>query len=212
MKKLHLCYAAALCLTLSPALAAAPPKAKVAAKSKSASQAMPAMDEKAMMEQMMKLGSPGPHHEQFKKMEGEWNKTVKWTMDPSQPAQETHSTAVVTLLMDGRYMQEQSTGEMMGRPFTGMGITGYDNIIKKYVSTWIDNMGTGIMMSEGVPDASGNVVNWTGQSSDPMTGKVSKYRIVSRMIDDNKHTWTMYMKGPDGKEFQTMEITYERKM
>ncbi len=33
----------------------------------------------------------------------------------------------------------------MGMPFEGMGIDGYDNLAKQYVSTWVDNMGTGIM-------------------------------------------------------------------
>ena len=171
------------------------------------------MDPKAMEEMMMKLASPGPNHERLKKLVGEWNLTVKWTMDPSQPMQETKSTSVVTSLMDGRYCQELSTGDMMGKPFNGMGITGYDNVLNKYVSIWLDNMGTGIMTSEGTADASGNVVNWTGQSSDPMTGKLAKFRLVTRFVDDDHHVFEMYAKSPDGKkEFKTMEITYERKM
>jgi len=175
--------------------------------------AKPPMDPKAMEEMMMKLASPGPHHEQLKKLVGEWNLTVKWAMDPSQPMQETKSTSVVTSLMDGRYCQEVSSGEMMGKPFNGMGITGYDNVLNKYVSIWIDNMGTGIMTSEGTADASGKIVNWTGQSSDPMTGKLARLRMVTRFVDDDHHVFEMYARSPDGKqEFKTMEITYERKM
>jgi hypothetical protein len=170
------------------------------------------MDPQAMAEMMAKMAAPGPNHERLKKLEGEWNLTVQWTWDPSQTMQESKGTSSITTLMDGRYSQELSSGEMMGKPFQGMGLTGYDNVLKKYVSVWIDNSGTGIMSSQGTPDATGNVVNWTGESSDPATGKMSRIRMVTRFVDDNHHVYEMYMKGPDGKEFKSMAIAYERKM
>src|SRR5262249_43819145 len=106
----------------------------------------PAMSaqQQAMMDKMMKAATPGPQHQMLKKMAGEWNAKVKFQMDPTQPWQESQSTSTITMLMDGRYCQEVVSGQMMGGPFNGMGITGYDNVIGKYVGTWIDNMGTGI--------------------------------------------------------------------
>ena len=188
------------------------PKAAPLSATKTAGKAAPAqMDPQAMAEMMAKMSAPGPNHERFKKLAGDWNLTVKWTWDPSQPMQVTKSTSVMTTLMDGRYCQEQTSGEMMGKPFMGQGLTGYDNVLKKYVGTWIDNAGTGIMTSVGTPDASGNVINWTGESSDPMTGKMTKYRMVTRFQDDDHHVYEMYIKGPDGKEYKTMDIAYERK-
>jgi len=177
-----------------------------------ASAAPQKMDPQAMAAMMEKMAAPGPNHERFKKLAGDWNLTVKWTWDPSKAMQETKSTSTITTLMDGRYCEEQTAGEMEGKPFQGMGLTGYDNVLKKYVGVWIDNMGTGIMSSLGTPDATGNVVNWIGESSDPMTGKTSKSRGVTRYLDDDHRVFEMYIKGPDGKEFKTMEITYERKM
>jgi len=200
-------------LGVASAQESAKPKAQPASASKaSAKPAAQAMDPKAMQEMMAKLAAPGPQHERFKKLAGDWSLTVKWTMDPSQPMQVTNSTATITTLMDGRYYQEQTSGEMMGMPFHGMGLTGYDNVLKKYQSVWIDNMGTGIMRSEGMADASGNVVNWTGEYADPMTGKIAKERMVTRFTDDNHYIFEMYMKDPAGKEYKSMEIAYERKM
>src|SRR5215510_6178115 len=118
------------------------PKAQPSTAKASAKPAAQPMDPKAMEEMMAKLAAPGPQHERFKKLAGDWNLTVKWTMDPSQPMQVTNSTSTITTLLDGRYCQEQTTGEMMGKPFQGMGLTGYDNALKKYVGVWIDNMGT----------------------------------------------------------------------
>lgn len=172
----------------------------------------PAMDPKEMQEMMMKAAAPGPQHEMFKKMEGEWDLKVTSVMDPTQPPQESKGTSTVKTLMDGRYCQEQSTGDMMGMPFSGLGITGYDNVAKKYVSVWMDNMGTGIMKSEGTAskDDPNTIIYWS-ESLDPMTGKLAKYRMVSHMLNDDHHTFEMYGKGPDGKEAKMMSIDYARK-
>jgi hypothetical protein len=169
-------------------------------------------DQQAMMEKMMKAATPGPQHEMLKKMAGEWNAKVTTQMDPSQPAQVENSTSTLTMLMDGRYCQEVTSGQMMGQPFSGMGVTGYDNVLGKYVSTWIDNFGTGIMTSTGTADASGKVITWIGTMSDPATGKVSKERMVTTIVDDDHHTFEMYGTPPGAKkEMKMMTIEYSRK-
>jgi len=202
--------------TAKPAAKAKPVSADKAKPAAAADKASPASDpkaaEKAMMDEMMKKAAPGPNHERLKKLEGTWNLTVRGYMDPSQPPSESKGTAVVTTIMDGRYSQEMVSGENMGMPFTGMGVTGYDNLAQKYVGSWVDNMGTGIMNSEGTYDASANVMNWTAHMIDAMTGKPTNYRMVTRFVDDNKHVFEMYAPGPDGKEMKMMEITYERKI
>ena len=172
----------------------------------------PTAEQKAMMDKMAKAATPGVQHATLTKMAGEWTATVKFQMDPSQPWQESVGSSVVTSLMDGRYIQESNTSTMMGIPFSGLGITGYDNVTSKFVSTWIDNMGTGIMTSTGTADASGNVITWNGVMSDPITGKPAKARMVSTMIDDNHHTFEMFNVPPGAKkEMKTMTIDYVRK-
>ena len=184
----------------------------VAAVAMAADAPAPTAQQKEMMEKMAKAATPGPQHEMLKKLAGEWNATVKVQMDPSQPMQEEHSTSTITSLMDGRYCQEVASGSMMGQPFSGMGITGYDNVLGKFVSTWIDNMGTGIMTSTGTADASGKVITWIGSMSDPITGKMSKERMVTTFVDDDHHTLEMYSVPPGAKkEMKTMTIEYSRK-
>jgi hypothetical protein len=170
----------------------------------------PAAAQAEMMAKMAKAATPGPQHAMLAKMAGDWDCTAKYQMDPSQPMQEEKTSSSITTLMDGRYVQETASGQMMGAPFNGMGIYGYDNVIGKYVSTWIDNMGTGIMKSEGVAD--GNKINWVGTMSDPMTGKVSKARMVTTITDDDHHTMEMYGVPPGGKkEMKMMTLEYSRK-
>jgi len=195
-------FAAAALVMLAPltALAADAPPAKMSA------------DQQAMMEKMVKAATPGPQHAMLKALEGTWTATIKSQMDPAAPMQTETGTSVVTTLMDGRYSQEQVSSTMMGAPFSGMGITGYDNVIGKFVSIWIDNMGTGVMRSEGTADASGKVITWSATMSDPVTGKPTRERMVTTIMDNDHHTLEMYGTPPGGKkEMKMMTIEYARK-
>jgi hypothetical protein len=197
MKRLFVLAAVALSVTTA-AFAADAPKT-------------PSAEQQAMMEKMTKAAMPGPQHEMLKKLAGDWNATVTLQMDPAQPPTVEQSTSTVTVVMD-RYCQEVVSGQMMGQPFSGMGLTGYDNVIGKYVSTWVDNMGTGIMTSTGTADASGKVITWTSTMSDPITGKPTKERMVTTIKDDDHHTLEMYGTPPgQKKEMKTMTIEYTRK-
>lgn len=167
-------------------------------------------EQAAMEEAWMKSSQPGEHHRHLKQLAGRWKLEVKnWFADPAGPPEITQGTANVAMIMGDRYLREEVKGEMAEGLFEGMGVTGYDNVKKKYVSTWVDNMGSGIMVSEGACEG-GRVFNWTGKQTDPMTGKESTSRMVSRIVDDSKHIFEMYGKSPDGKEFKMLEITYTR--
>jgi hypothetical protein len=163
-----------------------------------------------MMEQMMELAKPGEGHERLKPMAGTWKTSVKsWDGGPEPSVSEGECTD--QWVMDGRYIKEECTGTFAQMPFQGMGITGYDNGQKKYVSTWIDTMGTGIMMSTGTADKTGKIFTFHGMMPDPTSGKMTKVRMVTRVVDDGSHVFTMYVSmGPKGEQ-KMMEITYTRK-
>lgn len=56
------------------------------------------------------------------------------------------------MIMNGLYQRSSHTSNMMGRPFKDESITVYDTIKKKFLCTWIDNIGSGISMMEGTYD------------------------------------------------------------
>jgi hypothetical protein len=99
---------------------------------------------------------------------------------------------------------------MMGNPFTGIGVTGYDNHTQKYVSTWIDSMGTAIPFFEGTGSADGKTITQEACYEDPIKGPM-KWGSVTRIVDDNTHVFEMYGTDKSGKEEKMMEITYTRK-
>ena len=105
------------------------------------------MDTEAMMEVYKKLGTPGAPHKVLARMAGTWNTKMKSWMEPGKPPMESTGTSEQRMILGGRYLQQDFAGDMMGSPFTGIGVTGHDNHTKKYVSTWIDSMGTARLRS-----------------------------------------------------------------
>jgi len=169
----------------------------------------PAMDP-AAQQAMMQAMSPGEHHEHMKKLAGSFDYTIKMWMDPSMPAQESTGKRTSEYLLGGRYLQEKITGSFMGMPFEGISLMAYDNLAKEYVSTWIDNMGTGIMVSHGQCDGKGTTWTMTGESIDPATGKKVTMKSVTKLVDANTVTMEMSSPGPDGKDVKMIEMTMKR--
>lgn len=166
-----------------------------------------------MMEAMMKAAQPGPQHAAMAKLAGTWETAVKMFESPDK-AEESKGSMVYTPIHGGRYLHMEYKGEMMGGPFSGSGIWGYDNTTKQYVSTWCDNWSTGIMFMTGTYDAASKTYTSTGEMSMPMPdGSVMKMkqRETVKIISDDKHIMEMYGPGPDGKEMKHLEITYTRK-
>jgi hypothetical protein len=168
------------------------------------------MDPQAMMEMYQKLATPGEPHKLFASLAGSWTTKTKSWMEPNKPPMESTGTCEQKMLLDGRFLQQECTGEMMGQPFTGIGMTGYDNHTKKYVSTWMDSMGTGIFFMEGTASADGKTITERGSYNDPIEGPM-KLRGVTKIVDNNTETFEMYGTGKRGKEMRMMEIIYTRK-
>ena len=164
----------------------------------------------AMMETYKKLATPGEPHKQLAAMAGSWTTQTKSWMDPQKPPTETAGTAEMKVLLEGRFLQQEFTGEMMGQPFSGIGIDGYDNLRKKYVTTWIDTMGTGIFSMEGTASADGKTITLKGHHAEAGGGQMT-HRAVWTIPDLNKQTFVMYGTHQGGKEMKMMEITYTRK-
>ena len=152
------------------------------------------------------------HHKMLAKASGTWNTDVTMWMAPGAPPMKSTATTVNTMIFGGLYQQSKHKGNMMGAPFEGISTTAYDNTAKEYVSTWIDNMGSGIMVMKGNWDEATKSVNLSGTIKNPANGLDCTIREVFKDVDDNTQILEMY--GPDpqtGKEFKTMEIKYTRK-
>jgi len=166
----------------------------------------------AMMKKMEELAAPGPEHKLLASMAGQWDAEARCFMGgPEAPPTVSKGTAKSTMILGGRYLQEEFQGDMMGKKFTGLGLTGYDKFNKKFVNVWIDDMGTGFFTSEGTADESGKVLTFSGKMDDPMTGEKAKpMRLVTRIVSPDKRVFEMHDLA-QGEKSKVMEITYTRK-
>jgi hypothetical protein len=172
------------------------------------SAAMP--DTAAMNKAWMEFATPGAMHKWMEKTNGTWEAEVSQWMSADAPPMKAKATNVQSSALGGRYVTGKFTGSMMGQPFEGMSTMGYDNSKKMFTSTWVDNMGTGIVHMTGTYDEATKTLNMKGSQTNAMTGKDSGMREEMKMIDDN--TYTMIMYGDmGGKEMKFMEGTFKKK-
>jgi Protein of unknown function (DUF1579) len=172
-----------------------------------------------MMKQMMEMGKTNENHKLLSSLDGNWNYNIKFWMnpDPNAKPQESKGTATRKSIMDGRYVVMDVTGKMQmpgenGKmkdiTFKGMGMEGYDNVKKKFVASWIDNMGTGIEFSEGTYDPTTKSFTYTSEM-EPVPGMKTAVREVIK-IADKDHMSLEWYENQGGQEKKTMEIAYTR--
>jgi hypothetical protein len=171
----------------------------------------PAMspEEKAAMDAMTKAATPGAEHKKLADMVGTWNAVTKMWNAPGMEPMTSKGVSVNKKVLGGRWIQQDYSGSFMGMPFNGIGYTGYDNVSKAYVGTWMDTFSTGVMTSKGA--AEGNGYKFTATMPDPMSGKDVETTEKIIVLSKDKHVMEMWMPGPDGNQFKMMEITYTRK-
>lgn len=151
--------------------------------------------------------TPGEPHVELANMTGTWNEIIKIWMAPGTEPMVNKAVCSVEMILGERYQQSRHKGEFNGMPFEGIGITGYDNADGRLYSTWIDNMGTGIMFSKGtIDEKTGNII-FNGEQMDPITKKMMRIREVMRRSDNGNFIMEMYTTPVGGKEFLSMEIT-----
>jgi hypothetical protein len=165
------------------------------------------------MKACMIAATPGKMHEHLAKGVGKWHaKTTMW-MSPDAEPMKSEGKFVGTPIMDGRFIQMEMSGEMPGMgPYSGLGIYGFDNVSQQFVSSWIDNHGTGIANGVGKLSPDGKTLRWEFTYNCPVTKKPTVLREIETITGENTRTLDMYGSEPkSGKEFKMMTIELTRK-
>ena len=166
----------------------------------------------AMMARIVELGTPGPGHARLAPLVGIFDCAGEFWLDPSGASSPLNGTSVHTALFDGRYLQQSFAGTFDGKPFQGLGYTGFNNASGKYEGMWMDSMGTLIVPpSSGTVDATGKVITFMRTMDDPITGRSATTREVLTIESNDRHSLEAFMVEPDGTETRFMRFTYTRK-
>jgi hypothetical protein len=165
------------------------------------------------MEACMIAGTPNEMHEYLAQAVGEWTGTTRMWMPGGNEPMTSETEMRVTSIMDGRYIQAEYSGEMPGMgDFRGIGISGYDVAAERFVSSWIDNHSTKIMVGEGKRSADGKVMTWSYTYVCPVKKAPAVMREVETISGRDARRLEMFGTDPkSGREYKMMEIEFRRK-
>lgn len=199
--KLHRATLVVVLASLSalPALRAAEPPPKLTP------------EQQAMMDAWEKAGRPGPEHARLaEQLVGNWTTKQSMWMDGKSPPQVSSGRAVHAAILGGRQIRIELKGDMGGAAFEGTGLMGYDNVARRYVSTWTDNMITGQVIGQGQYDAAKRTYTLQHRMSDPMhPGKDTTLRETLQVVDADHLVQEMF-ESHEGKEVRSLRIDYTR--
>jgi hypothetical protein len=157
-----------------------------------------------------KANMPTKEHAQLiADMLGEWTVENEVMFAPGAPVEKSAGTAKCEPIFGGRFVKMDYEGTMMGQPFKGFSLWGYNTPSGKFESTWIDSTSVGMMSSTGTKQADGSI-EWTGTWVDPITKETKTSRSVTKMTDKNTMVYEAFDKTTDGTEFKMMTVTYTR--
>jgi len=163
-------------------------------------------EQKAWMEYM----TPSMTHDAMAKSAGEWTSYSKMWWAPGTEPTTWEGTTTSEMILGNRYMKSVHKGEVMGMPFEGLEIVGYDNAKNEFTSVWYDNLGTGTTIARGTFDEANNSITLKGMMYDPMSSKDYAFRQVIKFVSPDLHIMEMYSSA-FGDEFLNMVVEMKRK-
>jgi hypothetical protein len=147
------------------------------------------------------MPKPGPEHDVLKKMEGNWDLTMK------AGGTEAKGTVVYKMDLGGLWLTGALECDLFGTKFSGRSLDSYDATKKKYTGVWADSMSGSPLVLEGTFDAATKTLTMTGDGPG-QDGKPTRHKAVSVMPDDDTINFSMFM--GDTKE-PMFTIVYKRK-
>lgn len=108
------------------------------------------------------------------------------------------------MVLGGRFILEESTDTVFGRPVEGLRLYGYNNATKQYEMVRMYTMSTGITMMKGTSTDDGKTIDFVGDPEMALHAQL-------RQVNDEEFTVVLSTTGADGKESAFQETDYTRK-
>ena len=157
----------------------------------------------------MEAIAPGDHHKHLKTLEGTWNVELTMWQGPEAEPVTSKGTSENKLILGDRFIMQHMTAQMMGMPFEGIGLIGFDRTSGKHTTTWADNMSTHISVTEGTCANHCMTETYITEMPDPF-GNMMSVKFINTIVDDDKYVFEWFQINDDGSEFKAMEIVYTR--
>ncbi len=168
------------------------------------------VDMQKMMKAFMEAAKTGPIHKKLVEGAGDWVWETVSYMGPGGAPIKGEMKVHARSILGGRFLVEEVVGKTMGQSFTGMAITGYDNVRKEYQSLWMDSMSTRMTLSTGKENKKGEV-HFSGTMVDVVSPKGRPFRSVTLDRGKDHHEFKMFDSIPGTKkEFLVMTVSAKR--
>jgi hypothetical protein len=167
------------------------------------------VDTAAMNKAWASYMAPGDAHKMLAKADGKWDAEITFYMGADTSVNK--AVCETEMILGGRYQKSEYEGNVDGMPFEGINTLAFDNSRKVYISTWIDNMGTGLMYLEGTFDDKTMTMNLKGKATDVTTGKDIMMRETVKIIDEKTQQMDMYDTKDGQPEVKTMSILLKKR-
>jgi hypothetical protein len=164
----------------------------------------------AMMARARRFVQPGEHHALLERFLGRWTTETRFFMGP-QASPPEEGTAEGTWLMEGRWMQLRSSGQMMGMPMQGQSVLGYDNFKMSYVVSSVSTMDTAMHYAEGDLDQGGRTLLLYGTLDEYLTGEHDKMvKTIWRFPADDEMVMEIHDLPIGENGTKVVEVRYRR--
>jgi len=162
------------------------------------------------MQRWKEACTPGPAHKDLARFIGSWD-TETEMFGMGEPMK-SKGTAECKWLFEGRWIQQTSSGELMGRLFETQMTMGYDNFKQKYTTAGVDSMETNMITSQGNFDESRQALITYGTVDEPMTGAVAKpFKCIWRFAGPDKITREVHDLTIGETDTKVFEVVYTRR-
>ena len=155
---------------------------------------------------------PGSGQKLMEQMVGNWD-VVKTVSPPGRDTVKTKGTCRQSMMHEGRFLRSEFTFvEKDGSKTSGLGILGFDPKTETFTSVWTDSRSTRMSLRQSQDKFDGKAIVLVGRTLE--NGGTDNRRSHTRAVLEDEGKTLIHRQfniGPDGKEFQIMELHMTRK-
>ena len=159
--------------------------------------------------QYAELTSPGDGHRQLDVLRGRWKVEAAWGA-PGQAATRLTGVSDNSWKVGGRFLQCLFTAGEGKDQVEAMTMLGYDRVSHAYFLATFGTLGTHYVHLDGAYYAMSRSFVFRGESMDPATRQLLRYRVVLVADSAERHVIEVFFEAPGRDPLKLWQATYTR--